>query len=158
MKLFVAYSKAPEQPQSSARPMCHSHTMTNTGREPATIRIAAYRSSPRYALRHRRRRFWRARNILLWNRYANKWRKTKFCILCVRFVTSTIKWYFQFKYNSMHPEFTSTAVRTHDLQIMAVYFMSLRCLTNHSAISDFSCLWCVHFIAISINCHILCYC
>ena len=42
MKLFVGYSKAPEQPQSSARPMCHSHTMTNTGREPATIRIAAY--------------------------------------------------------------------------------------------------------------------
>ena len=56
MKLFVGYSKAPEQPQSSARPMCHSHTMTNTGREPATIRIAAYRSSPRYALRHGRRR------------------------------------------------------------------------------------------------------
>ena len=48
----MGYSKAPEQPQSSARPMCHSHTMTNTGREPATIRIAAYRSSPRYALRH----------------------------------------------------------------------------------------------------------
>ena len=55
MKLFVGYSKAPEQPQSSARPMCYSHTMTNTGREPATIRIAAYRSSPRYALRHGRR-------------------------------------------------------------------------------------------------------
>ena len=55
MKLFVGYSKAPEQPQSSARPMCHSHTMTNTGREPATTRIAAYRSSPRYALRHGKR-------------------------------------------------------------------------------------------------------
>ena len=55
MKLFVGYSKAPEQPQSSARPICHSHTMTNTGREPATIRIAAYRNSPRYALRHGRR-------------------------------------------------------------------------------------------------------
>ena len=51
----MGYSKAPEQPQSSARPMCHSHTMTNTGREPATIRIAAYGSSPHYALRHGRR-------------------------------------------------------------------------------------------------------
>ena len=30
--------------------------MMNTGREPATIRIAAYRSSPRYALHHGRRR------------------------------------------------------------------------------------------------------
>ena len=37
----MGYSKAPEQPQSSARPICHSHTMTRTGREPATIRIAA---------------------------------------------------------------------------------------------------------------------
>ena len=51
----VGYSKAPEQPQSSARPICHSHAMTRTGHEPATIRIAAYRSSPRYALRHGRR-------------------------------------------------------------------------------------------------------
>ena len=48
----VGYSKAPEQPQSSARPICHSHTMTSTGREPATIRIAAYRSSPHYTLRN----------------------------------------------------------------------------------------------------------
>ena len=40
---------------SSTRPMCHSHTMTNMGREPATIHIAAYRSSPCYALRHGRR-------------------------------------------------------------------------------------------------------
>ena len=55
MKLFVGYSKAPEQPQSSARPICQSHTMTNTGREPVTIHIAAYRSSPRYALHHGRR-------------------------------------------------------------------------------------------------------
>ena len=55
MKLFVGYSKAPEQPQSSARPMCQSHTMTNMGREPATICIAAYRSSPRYALLQGRR-------------------------------------------------------------------------------------------------------
>ena len=54
-EFVVGYSKAPEQPQSSARTMCHSHTMTRTGREPATIRIAAYRSSPRYALRHGRR-------------------------------------------------------------------------------------------------------
>ena len=37
----MGYSKAPEQPQSSAKPMCHSHAMTRTGREPATIRIAA---------------------------------------------------------------------------------------------------------------------
>ena len=44
MKLFMGYSKAPEQLQSSARPICHSHTMTNTGREPATIRIAAHRA------------------------------------------------------------------------------------------------------------------
>ena len=29
-------------------------TLTRTGHEPATIRIAAYRSSPRYALRHGR--------------------------------------------------------------------------------------------------------
>ena len=54
----MVYSKAPEQPQSSARPMCHSHAMTRTGREPATIRIAAQelaalRTAPRettYAL------------------------------------------------------------------------------------------------------------
>ena len=53
-EFVVRYSKAPEQPQSSARPICHSHTMTSTGREQATTRIAAYscRRSPRYALRH----------------------------------------------------------------------------------------------------------
>ena len=39
MKLLVGYSKAPEQLQSSARPICQSHTMTSTGREPATICI-----------------------------------------------------------------------------------------------------------------------
>ena len=55
MKLFVGYSKAPKQPQTSARPICQSRTMTSTGRKPATICIAAYRSSPRYALRHGRR-------------------------------------------------------------------------------------------------------
>ena len=37
----MGYSKAPEQPQSSARPICHSHAVTRAGREPATIRIAA---------------------------------------------------------------------------------------------------------------------
>ena len=40
-EFVMGYSKAPEQPQSSARPICHSHAMTRTGREPATIRIAA---------------------------------------------------------------------------------------------------------------------
>ena len=40
-EFVVGYSRAPEQPQSSARPICHSHTMTRTGREPATVRIAA---------------------------------------------------------------------------------------------------------------------
>ena len=40
-EFVVGYSKAPEQPQSSARPICHSHSMTRTGREPATIRTAA---------------------------------------------------------------------------------------------------------------------
>ena len=40
-EFVVGYSKAPEQPQSSARPICHSHAMTRTGHEPATIRIAA---------------------------------------------------------------------------------------------------------------------
>ena len=33
----MGYSKAPEQPQSSAGPICHSQAMTRTGREPATI-------------------------------------------------------------------------------------------------------------------------
>ena len=37
-EFVVGYSKAPEQPQSSARPICHSHAMTRTGREPTTIR------------------------------------------------------------------------------------------------------------------------
>ena len=41
----MGYSKAPEQPQSRARPIYHSHSMTSTGREPATIHFAAYRSS-----------------------------------------------------------------------------------------------------------------
>ena len=39
-EFVVGCSKAPEQPKSSARPRCHSHAMTSTGREPATIRIA----------------------------------------------------------------------------------------------------------------------
>ena len=51
-EFVVGYSKAPEQPQSSARPIRHSHAMTRTGREPATIRIAAHelatlRTAPR---------------------------------------------------------------------------------------------------------------
>ena len=40
-EFVVGYSKAPEQPQSSARPICHSHAITRSGREPATICIAA---------------------------------------------------------------------------------------------------------------------
>ena len=40
-EFVVGYSKAPEQPQSSTWPICHSDAMTSTGREPATIRIAA---------------------------------------------------------------------------------------------------------------------
>ena len=53
-EFVVGYSQAPEQQQSSARPICHSHTMSSSGREPATISIAAYRSSPRYTLCHGR--------------------------------------------------------------------------------------------------------
>ena len=53
-EFVVGYSKAPEQPQSSAKPICHSHTMTSTGHESATICIAAYRSSMSYALHHGR--------------------------------------------------------------------------------------------------------
>ena len=45
------YSKAPEQPQSSAPHICHSYAMARTGCEPATIRIC----SPRYALHYGRR-------------------------------------------------------------------------------------------------------
>ena len=40
-EFVVGYSKATEQPQSSARPICHSLAMTRMGREPATISIAA---------------------------------------------------------------------------------------------------------------------
>ena len=40
-EFVVGYSKAPEQPQSSDRPICHSHAMTRSGGETATIRIAA---------------------------------------------------------------------------------------------------------------------
>ena len=53
-EFVVGYSKAPEQSLSTARPICHSHTMTSMGREPATIHIAAYRSSPHYLVCHRR--------------------------------------------------------------------------------------------------------
>ena len=52
----MGHSKGPEQPQSSSMPLCHSHAMASARRELATIRTAAYRSSPRYALRHGRRR------------------------------------------------------------------------------------------------------
>ena len=41
-EFVVGYSKAPKQPQSSARPTCHPQAMTRTGREPAIIRIAAW--------------------------------------------------------------------------------------------------------------------
>ena len=40
-EFVVGYCKPPEQLQSTARPICHSHAMTRTGREPATICIAA---------------------------------------------------------------------------------------------------------------------
>ena len=53
-EFVVGYYKAPEQLQSSARPICHSHTLTSSGREPATIRVAAYSRSPRYTLCHGR--------------------------------------------------------------------------------------------------------
>ena len=45
-EFVVGYSKAPEQPQSSARPICHSHAMTRTERKPATICIAGLRTAP----------------------------------------------------------------------------------------------------------------
>ena len=48
-EFVVEYFKAPEQPQSSARLICHSHAMTRTGREPATIRIAALHIGARHA-------------------------------------------------------------------------------------------------------------
>ena len=54
-EFVVGYSKAPEQPQNSARHICHSLTMMSSGREPATICIAAYRGSLHYALCHGRR-------------------------------------------------------------------------------------------------------
>ena len=40
-EFVVGYSKSPEQPQSRARSIFHSHAMTSAGREPATIRTAA---------------------------------------------------------------------------------------------------------------------
>ena len=51
---MVGYSKAPEQPQSSARPICHSHAMTNTGANQTPYALL-HRSLLRYALRHGRR-------------------------------------------------------------------------------------------------------
>ena len=73
----MGYSKAPEQPQSSARPIYHFHAMTRTGCEPATIHIAAYRSSQRYALRHGRRLFF----LTLWNRCRVNTIKNMFILL-----------------------------------------------------------------------------
>ena len=49
MKHFVGYSKALMKPKSSAGLICQSHTMTSTGREAATISIAAYRIQARRA-------------------------------------------------------------------------------------------------------------
>ena len=51
-EFVVGYSKAPEQPQSSAKPMCHSHTIMSTGanQPPYTllpIRLAALHIAPR---------------------------------------------------------------------------------------------------------------
>ena len=53
-EFVVGYSKAPEQPQSSARPVCHSHAMTRTGANQPPCALL-HRSSPCYALRHGRR-------------------------------------------------------------------------------------------------------
>ena len=53
-QFVVGYSKAPEHPQSSARPICHSHAMTRTGCEPYAPYTLLHRSSPRYALHHGR--------------------------------------------------------------------------------------------------------
>ena len=41
-EFVVGYSKAPEQPQSSTRPISHPHAMTRTGLEPATIHIQGF--------------------------------------------------------------------------------------------------------------------
>ena len=51
-EFVVGYSKAPEQPQSSARPICHSHAMTRTGARTSHHMHCCIWSSPRYALRH----------------------------------------------------------------------------------------------------------
>ena len=77
MKLFVGYSKAPEQPQGSARPICQSHTMTSTGREPATIHIAAYRSSPHYAFTPRQKTDNVVVQGVLGMRSGSQWSRTK---------------------------------------------------------------------------------
>ena len=48
MKLFVGYFDAPEQPQSGAKPIYHSHTMMNTGanqRPYALLHIGARRAT-----------------------------------------------------------------------------------------------------------------
>ena len=53
-EFVVGYSKAPEQPQSSAKPICHSHAMTRTGANQPPYALL-HRSSQCYALRHGRR-------------------------------------------------------------------------------------------------------
>ena len=64
-EFVVGYSKAPKQPQSSARPICHSHAVTRTGREPATIRTAAYGArNGRRHLFHSDQMFWMLVNSL----------------------------------------------------------------------------------------------
>ena len=62
-EFVVGYSKAPEQLQSSARPICHSHAMTRTGVNQPPYALL-HRSSPRYALCHGRR-ILKIRDILL---------------------------------------------------------------------------------------------
>ena len=53
-EFVVGYFKAPEQPQSSARPTCHSHAMTRMGANQPPYALL-HRSSLRYTLRHGRR-------------------------------------------------------------------------------------------------------
>ena len=54
---------------------------------------------------------------------------------------NNITGYFLFKYNldrsTTHPKLQPIEVQTHDLQIMTVHFMPLRCPFCHSAIRDF---------------------
>ena len=75
-EFVVGYSKAPEQPQSSARLICHSHAMLWRGRGTNQPPYALlHRSSPRYALRHGRRRWWYVDGISQWNKRRNKFQE-----------------------------------------------------------------------------------